>query len=77
MDEQIAAVDAGPDSGGGVEELRVERYEVQLKDALTGEILGFGGGDTPDQAAARAIADARVSGELNEDLARNDDGVRD
>jgi hypothetical protein len=57
--------------------MRPERYEVQLMDAITGEVLGYGGGATPEEAAERAIEDARVSGELEEPLETNDEGVRD
>lgn len=75
---QVAAVDAGPVEGPLPEQdLRPEKYEMQLKDALTGEILGYGGGDTPQEAARRAIEDAHVSGEMIEPLASNNDGVRD
>ena len=75
---QKAAVDAGPVEGPlPSQDLRVERYQMQLKDALTGEILGYGGGDTPEEAARRAIEDAHVSGEMAEPLETNDEGVRD
>lgn len=75
---QKAAVDAGPPEGPlPPGDLRVEKFEMQLKDALTGEILGYGGGDTPEEAARRAIEDANVSGEMIEPLESNNDGVRD
>lgn len=75
---QTAAVDAGPSEGPlPKEDLRVEQYEMQLKDALTGEVLGYGGGATPEEAARRAIEDAYVSGEMIEPPGSNTDGVRD
>jgi hypothetical protein len=75
---QRAAVDAGPSEGPlPPGDLRVERYDMVLTDALTGEKLGYGGGDTPEEAARRAIEDANVSGEMMEPLETNNDGVRD
>ena len=75
---QMAAVDAGYPNGTPAEvEMRAERYQVELKNAITGEVLGYGGGDTPEEACRMAIEDARVSGELEQPLETNDDGVRD
>ncbi len=75
---QRSAVDAGSPTGTPDEvEVRAERYQVELKNAITGEVLGYGGGDTPEEAARMAIEDAHVSGELDEPLESNDDGVRD
>lgn len=74
---QKAAVDAGPAEGPlPAGSLRVDRFEVQLKDALTGEILGYGGGQTPEEAARHAIEDANVSGEMLDAPAAADDGAQ-
>jgi hypothetical protein len=57
-------------------EVVVERYEMQLKDAVTGEILGYGGGDTPQEAAQKAIEDAEVSRTLPAEGSGDDFGIR-
>lgn len=75
---QTAAVDAGSSTGTpDAVDMRAERYQVELKNAITGEVLGYGGGDTPEEAFQMAVEDARVSGELDQPLETNNEGVRD
>lgn len=41
-----------------------ERFEVQVNDAVTGEVLGYGSGDTPEEAFDRAMEEVDVSGKM-------------